>query len=494
MSITIKNILFQQYPAYHKGLWAFDSTRKTQTGFRYIVDVYSGGNNSFIGRWDPPPRPVDGYGLWSSSILQSLIEPSRDVHEASSAWFSGANTQVNYRLVLGEKTDTWPFTDNNYESNPVLLGYLKFINPSVPTDLQVGDQIIVEQSAGFTYAQYDGFATVIAVSGTPTTAITVNKLFIGSTPAEGGVIRKYDGSAFIVSGLTSGQTSWVYGSSFDREELEVYSASGRVIGTSNPSTTAKFLTDMPNGYQLRENARMFMPVPNYSGQCGSMRFVTYDRNNFQLGTYTLSIPASLLPFKTMLYCAMGPYDLTQAGPTVASGESIMFNSSARTVSFMVLSTGTTQLSEIKTYTVNYDCKRTEYLLLFLDKKGCWNTAAFTAAADVEVQTKKKTFIYDGYGQYASGSFFNDTASRGYTVYDSRGITEYTVRTEPMTYRDGLYLSEIYDSPCVYWMKEPTKWLPVIVNDKAAPLQPVEYDSLIQYEVTFRLAFNNNVNI
>ena len=487
MSISITNTLYQQYPAYHKGLWAFDSNNKDQVGFQYIIDVYSGENNVFITRFQPPPRPGDGYGLFNAAVLRTKIDQSKDVYETMVGWKPAPNSSVKYKLVVGEKVDQWSFTDNYFAS-----GNLGFTSLTQAHSFITGDQILVFQDSPFTNQSYEGFATVISVPSDH--SIVVNKPFAGSGPVEGGTIRRSDGTSMIVSGLTTGQTSWVIGYTLDDEDLEAYD-----VDEYSPGVTAgnkRLLTDMPDEFTMRADARLMLSVPQFSGSVGACIIKTYDKNNVSLGMYSISMAGALLSTKRMLYVSVGPYDVDNENPTVLSGTSEPINADLAYYDFYLFSTASTQCSESKRIWVDQDCAEQEYNLLFMDKKGTFNTFSFLNKETIDFENKKQTFMYDGkgsIGQSGAGGFTHDTASRGYTVFDSRQIKKITVRSKDMTEEESEYFMQLLSSPICYWMKSPEVWFPIVINDYTISQQQFENDKFIEYEIQFSLGSNERIN-
>lgn len=485
MSVSIQHQFFQQFPAYHKGLWAIDSTNNEINGFQYVVDVYSATSNTFLGRFTPRPRPYDGYGLWNPSVLAPLIDNGKDIYPGMSGWTSAYNSEVHYYLSIGEQNSSWEFDDNFYDT-----GYVGFTSSTQQHGFIVGDSILITQDADALNGEYDGISTVIQVDDPYSLVIAKN--FGLSGPLNPGTARKSDGTSFIVTGLTQSIDAWVYGASLDRKELSVYSATSYMLGTT--VAIQPLLTDMPDVFTMREDARMMLMVPNYSGNVTSIRFNTYDAGGSIVGAYVYSMSAPEIATKRMLYVTCGPWDLNNGSVQHIFGANDFLNSAVTHYTMAVYDSQ--RISDLKTIDLDRGCAGTEYNILFMDRKGTFNTFSFTSKDTISFENKKKTFIYDGIGEYGplgAGGFQSRTESRGYTVYDSRTLKSITVRSKDMTEEESEYIMELFSSPIVYWMKTPTEWYPIVVNDYNVVQQAFESDALIEYEVQFSMASNENIN-
>lgn len=489
MSVSIQHSFFPQFPAYHKGLWVFDSTNNENNGFQYVVDVYSattsGTTGAFLGRFTPRPRPYDGYGLFNPSVLAPKINNGLDIYPEMTGWTTGYNSEVHYILSIGEQISSWDFDDNFYDT-----GYVGFTSSTQQHGFIVGDSVLIAQDYGALNGSYDGISTVLQVDDPY--SFVINKNFALSGPANPGTARKSDGTLTIITGLTQTNDAWVYGASLDRKELEDYDYASYMMGVVSGQTA--MLTDMPDSFTMRDDARMMLMVPNYSGHVTSIRFTTYDSNNNILGGYAFSMSAPETATKRMMYVTCGPWDCDNCGPQHLFGPTDFLNSDVAYYTMAVYESS--QISETKTIVLDRTCSETEYNILFMDRKGTFNTFSFTLKDTVSFDNKKKTFIYDGIGEYGplgNGGFQSKTESRGYTVYDSRTLKSVTMRSKDMSDQESTYMMELLSSPIVYWMKTPTEWYPIVVNDYNIAQQRFESDSLIEYEIQFSMGSNENIN-
>ena len=86
-----------------------------------------------------------------------------------------------YVLITGGTT---AFPGNvGFTTNQVING--SFSNLDIPESFEVGDEIVIDQTAGFTYSQYNGTHIIVEILDDYTFIIDV--LFVGITGVEGGV-------------------------------------------------------------------------------------------------------------------------------------------------------------------------------------------------------------------------------------------------------------------------------------------------------------------
>ena len=72
MAITLEGRPQDFTPVYNPVNFYFDSDNKTNSGFRYVFDLYEQGVAEKISETRGAPRPVDGFG---ESFLSKLLSP-----------------------------------------------------------------------------------------------------------------------------------------------------------------------------------------------------------------------------------------------------------------------------------------------------------------------------------------------------------------------------------------------------------------------------------
>lgn len=98
-------------------------------------------------------------------------------------WAFNDNVQASaYVTAVGLPASAFP-SNVGFTTNQVISG--GFSNLDIPESFEVGDEIVINQSPGFTYSQYNGTHIIVEILDDYTFIIDV--LFVGATGFEGGV-------------------------------------------------------------------------------------------------------------------------------------------------------------------------------------------------------------------------------------------------------------------------------------------------------------------
>ena len=97
-------------------------------------------------------------------------------------WTFNDNIQASAYVLITGGTTAFP-GNVGFTTNQVING--AFSNLDIPESFEVGDEIVIDQTAGFTYSQYNGTHIIVEILDDYTFIIDV--LFVGITGVEGGV-------------------------------------------------------------------------------------------------------------------------------------------------------------------------------------------------------------------------------------------------------------------------------------------------------------------
>lgn len=148
-------------PAYNPVTFWVDSTNKSETGFKYVIDVYDASATK-IAEYRVAPRIDDGYGVIDLSRLLSS-QVSKDLNISSTTIYDASNCYFEYDVHWGEEYNaSYAYTGFGNSG-----GYVQLTGFS-SHPFAVGDQIDLTEGTP-TNALLEGLHTVTAVGGTTVT-------------------------------------------------------------------------------------------------------------------------------------------------------------------------------------------------------------------------------------------------------------------------------------------------------------------------------------
>ena len=157
MAISIIGKPDQYSPVFNPIYFYMDSTNKSETGFKYLVYVYSASTADKINRYSIFPRPVDGVGVADiNQVLKSQI--GCYINQTQNFIETAEEDYFNYDVVFSEQyLYEWSFYDN-YAASGLTLG---LYSVDATHYFEVGDFVNVVQNSGATNPSYDGVHKVV---------------------------------------------------------------------------------------------------------------------------------------------------------------------------------------------------------------------------------------------------------------------------------------------------------------------------------------------
>ena len=164
-------------------------------------------------------------------------------------------TDINYvgNGDTGWFTEGEAFFDNYFWSDLDGTGRAGFIIPtSRPTRILVGDPVFIKQDTGATNIGYDGTWLVkgiqtITLSGVQYNLIKTDAPWLGSSPADGGVMIAQSNYLFNDLTKTNTDDAWAFNGVLSYRDFPTWNQSDYVLD----GTTKKFLTNSPRTLNVR---------------------------------------------------------------------------------------------------------------------------------------------------------------------------------------------------------------------------------------------------
>lgn len=251
MAITIKGRPDNFTPAFNPMYFYMDSNQKNQEAFKYVVDIYSAGTADLLASYKLFPRPNDGYGVADiNQIIRSNI--SEDLNPIPTGGRHIPNIYVNYDVEFGEEyIVTWDWFDTIFENTS---GLTIVYSTGSTTPFVTGDFIELQQNAGFDVPAYNGvFEVLSAVTVSGFSGVIINQNFIAGATVGG--TSFYEGkpkSIFIDNSKNIFDFRAWNGAIGHQQFMQFNPTNYNTVVNNN----ALFLTNVPNGYRVRESNTM----------------------------------------------------------------------------------------------------------------------------------------------------------------------------------------------------------------------------------------------
>jgi len=493
MSITILSTPQEMTPAYNKNYFYFDSTEKSEVGFRYLVSVISGGIT--LGTYKLKPIPTTLYGEVDVSkvIQQSLgqsFDPTQDNGYIPTAQFLDFTLQIDEEYLVNE-----PFTDYTFAGssnwpnhsdpafNPNGLARTALKHSSEPLYSQ-GDIINVVQEASANFRpELEGIHTVLDVYLSGGFYYTVLDLtWIGSGAASAGDSFYADNKKSIFTGVTSSEVTAYRGAfgfveynTYDFEDWQTLNSTSNLLTTL---TETRISRDNPTWLKLyKVGEGSIYAVFNIAGT--RYRYIVGAANTFYL-INTLPSDDNIL-------------EVYNGTAWVAFGGGLDL-STIKTYDLIIATSADLQLS--KAYTINLydDCDFYDtFDVCFMDRLGSWITIPFNKGSYVTQKVNRSTFRKK-YGSLVDSDWTYSLQDRGLENYHIEEELTYKVNTGQLSEVESQYMKELVSSPFVFVSVNGADFESINIINSSLPLNKKRTQRDRKVQLTFVKSVQDNINI
>lgn len=470
-------------PAFQNTIaFVVDSTNATASNFKYVFDVYT--NPTFAGTYSFRTR-VSTYPKTDATCVFSPHYVLKDQLTYNFTPYTTGYTQATqsltyYYLALGESYNPQiSFADTYF-----FFGFLA-LTFSTPVDLQVGDIIRIDKDDKTVNPQYDGTASVMAISNNNQLIFTDKLWGVNSVNEGGNIIDVLRFSA------TSSKLSSFNGTrQYDEISTNFQTRYELNSGTSTRKFLTSFVGEKPvyfknNEYAVYETLSFLLGTQSNTNWNGlGFKVITYNSSGSQIATYDLPMANTYKTGTTRYNGAAGPANLLAYSP----GVNPLMNNNVDKYQIYLYETGTgATWSETRTYKIKRQCREYELITLaFLNKLGGIDYWHFNLLSKYQSKIKRdiiqKVLKYN----YAIGD-------RGIQVINQDIQEEWTINTDYMSDDEALFIKELVESPEVYYL-DGTNMLPVIITSDTYEFKSTLNNILIQYTLTFVKAYDTISNV
>lgn len=485
MSITIKKQPQELTPVYNQMIIVATSSNQTQENFQFVADIYCDAN--YVTRMKVPVNP-EGYGVFD---IHKHLENRVSFDFNPNQYYINRATQsfATYSVNFSEEwRQYWPFTDNFYVTG-TYLGAVGFYGPTQPY-FNVGDEILIQQNPGFSFSQYDGVHTILAISfSTPNWYITTDGNWQGSSPTNSGTMSLANFGLNSISTTASISKQYTFNGVTSFGDYINWDYTDWDATTTSPY--GKWFTNTPDNYELTLDSLMWLNLyQNVSSEVSKV-FIKTDNGTYSMTNTFTSMTSDNNRF---LQVSIGPKQLLSATSslTVVSGTLPVLSSTTKYMTIWTENSTSGITIAPKTYKIIDGCSRYEKIqLIFMDKMGSFIPFTFNMV-NRNNKTINRTDYQQHYGSYApaTNNWNYNTYDRGRKTLDIVVIETYTINSNWVNQETSNYLMELFESPEVYWKKEDGTIVAINVTSTDTERKQTINDQVINYTLTFELSNKN----
>lgn len=471
-------------PTFNQMIIAVTGSFQTQPNFQFVADISVDGASQ--SRLKVPVNP-DGYGVFD---VHRHLE-NRLTFDFNPTWTGlniATNSIISYDMDFAEEFRyEFEFWDNAFTTGG-FLGFIGATGGSQPL-FSVGDQIEVQQDPVPTNFEYNGITTITGITfSSPYWIIITSKPFLQSTPPEGGTIRLANFKLTNIETKNLFTKKYAWNGVFGFQDRINYTETTYIPNTTTP---AKWVTNVPQGWEMDINERMWLLSYKTSNNQQKDLMVETNRGQFRIQSSFSTGVASNYNLR-MISNAVGPWNLINGTASFQPiGPATFPIIDADTVTYSVWYRNQTlqQDTETMTFKIKRDCTRYEKIqLVFMDKLGSFIPFTFDR---VNKNTKNitRTEWQQHYGKYAPAqqSWNYNTWDRGRSTLDIRVDEAFTITSNWVDQVQSNFLMELFESPEVYWINENglTQAINLTINN--IERKQTRNEQIINYTLTFVLA-------
>ena len=414
-------------PAYNPINWWVDSTNKSETGFKYVFDIYDASAVK-IAEYRVAPRIDDGYGILDvSKLLSSKV--SADLDLTNTTYYDATEHYFEYSVEVGEEYNvSYAYTGFTQSGDYVeLTGFSS--HPFV-----VGDQINTTETVP-TNDLIGGLHTVVGV-GLTTVIIDVLYDDMVSPSSTAGELIYADNRKSLTRSLSINANNFAFKGADTFKNFKDYDYTDYVLYTA----ANKFLTTMPDEFYASSTQEILV---SYLPQTTATRRM-YFENSAGSTFYKDVTPSSgeVVNYSGVLGSVLGIL-------TLNSGVFPLIDDSIEWIEYSYVDNTNTKVSETKRIYIDHRCKQETFEILFLDRLGSWSSFNFMLKAQEKETVSREVYNKDLTGTDDSGSWTYETTDKGFKVHSVDVEKEYTLNTNWMTQEMNEYFAELVSSPETY---------------------------------------------
>lgn len=470
-------------PAFNQVNYYFDSNKKNEAGFRYVVDLYISGTATKIFEGRLAPRSGDGYGFVP---LQAHLANRVSFEESLDISLNATNSYFKFDIKIGEEYIViFNYTDYEFFSSAGFYnGYTKLVQtPNVtPHTYQVGDTIEIRQTdGGALKPNLEGLFVVVEVPDAYTVVIDIPFSYIGSGATMGGKIKYADNRKTIFRDLNV-QTATVYNGALKFKDFPTTPSSVYKIITA--SATNKLLTSFPElGMRATLTQDIFINIGNFYSMTAA--YIYFENDNGEIFRKGIGASSS----SAIRRISVGASNL--GALLTVSGVAPLVKAETKYYTYWITDITGAQMSRRYRLDIDRRCAINTTELLFMDRMGSMLSFAFQANITEKFDVKREGFNKT-LGALKSGEWTYATTDAGRTTTSVSVDKDYMLRSYWITEAQSILFEELITSPLIL-MKLEGVYYRVEITDTGGTVDSQKTKEMIKKQVSVRMANQENIN-
>ena len=508
MAITINKQPISNFnPAYNPIVYQVESTNKNKSGFRYIAQVKDLSNNLLFEKTVIPEFSTGVGYIHLDRELQDYVDfyySQGIINTVGSA----NQTHINYKVEFGEEYfENWEWEDFFFVPNSLVstLDYnpdnlinatslvVKKSTGSEPP-FTIGDKIFVTLNEGTQERpQIQGLQEVLFVNeqtsgGIQYYRVILNLGWVGSGVSTGGSARYADNrkSRFLAENTElDNETAFNGALKFGNQEFNNWDS--QEYRLANPFSKA--LTQLYDGYKVRENSRCYINFRQTLSDIGEFREPDKIRFYNDSGEiYEFNIPTSGIRIRTI---NVGT-SRTDFG-TLISGSGALIKPTTKEYSFEFLGQAGNIASKRYYITIDRSCPVGEVMELhYMDRLGSILPWYFTAM-NIETHNINRAKYTRNNGNFGPDSFRQQITIGGEEIYNSDYTVSHLLRTDWLNDKDAKFFHNVIESP-VTFLNVGDYFNRCTIETNSVEVKKEKWYELKRYEVRVTMSHKENINI
>lgn len=478
MAISLTARPQQFTPVYNPVVYKFSSTNYTQSGFRYIFNVYKG--TETIGSFKILPTETGIGYVDISKVLSNFT--SVDFNPLTKFNSNCSNSYLDYTIKIGEEwAVNWQFNQISAYISGIYTGYM-VLTGTTAHGYVVGTQlnVITDIPSYASMAAVNGLHTVKQVISS--TSFIIDALNPNGTVTVDGITEYADGSKTSYFPLITASGVAFNGAQSFKDLINYNYINYQDIPASQPLT--RLLTPL-DPHATGDEVFYMTPTQDVwfnmaTTDTAKTYRVVYTTPEGQNGQFNITGTSGLVK---------------QFMISITNNTSMVFTGTITSISFYVYCITTSSIVT-DTYTIYIDnrCKIEDYEIAFMDRMGSILSYSFPLRSKETGSVVKE--------QYKQQLNYNETAATYTNIYNTwdRGMTINSVNVNKDLelntnwMNDGMsqLFEELITSPYT-WVKIDGKYYGCIVNETSFEVMRQKNKRLIKKTVSIKMANENVIN-
>lgn len=480
MSVTLVGSPQALSPGYNPSVWYFNSTNKTQPGFRYYVEILNT-SSVIVATYRYVPAITTGYAVVDlTKLLRNFVSKDSNtskIQRVPNSWFG-------YVIKVYEEYQV-PYVYQNYMTPD---GILTELNATSNTHtFNVGDQIYVNQTdGGASRPMLQGIHNVISPTISGSSSVTIDTPWPGTVGTMGGSVTYADNRKTLSAVKYTSSTHYIFNGSLDFLSFRAYNMVD--YDMSAGSAKVLFLTSMPRkNFYVYDTQDVRLNFANYLSGSQDVYFENDSGDKFNTINATTQVSQAVIAVNCGPQCGL---------TNTLVGSTPLVKPTTKYYDVWVQSSSTQRSEKIRFY-IDRRCRIQEYEILFMDRMGSMNSFSFELRGDITNNNTKSTFkkLAGGLGTDAVGAAYAyATNDVGESTYNVDFYQTLSLNTNWLNDEMSVYFQELITSPVTYLKVAANTYVAVIVTTSSMVEKRQIDKKLIRYTIDVKFANNQMINI